>query len=79
MSPADTCYGETLSTLRYASRARAIVNKPMVNEDQSVKVIRVLRSEIDRLKTIITTLHLVRPAVIYYRHHCVCAVHVLYV
>ncbi len=31
-SPAEMCYGETLSTLRYASRAKNIVNKPVVNE-----------------------------------------------
>ena len=61
VSPADSSYGETLSTLRYASRAKAIINKPVVNEDASVKVIRELRSEIDRLKTIITTQHLVSP------------------
>ena len=57
MSPSDSSYGETLSTLRYASRAKAIVNKPVVNEDASVKVIRELRSEIARLKAIITTQH----------------------
>ena len=34
MSPADVNYGETLSTLRYASRAMKIVNKPVVNEVQ---------------------------------------------
>lgn len=59
VSPADTSYGETLSTLRYGCRAKAIVNRPVVNEDPSVKIIHDLRSEIDRLKTIITTQHLV--------------------
>lgn len=58
VSPSDSSYGETLSTLRYASRAKAIINKPVVNEDASVKVIRELRSEINRLKAIITTQHL---------------------
>jgi hypothetical protein len=58
VSPADSSYGETLSTLRYASRARAIINKPVVNEDSSVKVIRELKSEVERLKAIITTQHL---------------------
>jgi len=33
VSPADYNYEETLSTLRYASRAKAIKNKPKVNED----------------------------------------------
>jgi kinesin family protein 16B len=32
ISPADINYGETLSTLRYANRAKSIVNKPVVNE-----------------------------------------------
>ena len=32
ISPAEENYGETLSTLRYASRAKNIVNKPIVNE-----------------------------------------------
>ncbi len=32
ISPAEICYGESLSTLRYASRAKNIVNKPVVNE-----------------------------------------------
>jgi kinesin family member 16B len=53
ISPADINYGETLSTLRYANRAKSIINKPTINEDQNVKLIRELRSEIDRLKFII--------------------------
>ena len=32
-SPADYNYDETLSTLRYASRAKNIMNKPKINED----------------------------------------------
>ena len=32
-SPADYNYEETLSTLRYASRAKMIKNKPVINED----------------------------------------------
>ena len=32
VSPAECNYGETLSTLRYANRAKNIVNKPVVNE-----------------------------------------------
>lgn len=32
ISPAEANYGESLSTLRYASRAKNIVNKPVVNE-----------------------------------------------
>ncbi|XP_065056328.1 kinesin-like protein KIF16B [Rhopilema esculentum] len=53
ISPADVNYGETLSTLRYASRAMKIVNKPTINEDPNVKLIRELRAEIERLKEMI--------------------------
>ncbi|KAK2550750.1 Kinesin-like protein KIF16B [Acropora cervicornis] len=50
ISPAECNYGETLSTLRYAHRAKSIINSPT---DPNVKLIRELRSEIDRLKSII--------------------------
>ena len=33
MGPADYNYDETLSTLRYANRAKNIKNKPRINED----------------------------------------------
>ncbi|KAJ7365464.1 Kinesin-like protein kif16b [Desmophyllum pertusum] len=55
ISPAECNYGETLSTLRYAHRAKSIINMPLINEDQNVKLIRELRSEIERLKAIIRT------------------------
>ncbi|CAG9565728.1 unnamed protein product [Danaus chrysippus] len=50
ISPADVNYGETLSTLRYANRAKNIINKPTINEDPNVKLIRELREEIDKLR-----------------------------
>lgn len=53
ISPAECNYGETLSTLRYAHRAKSIINTPTINEDQNVKLIRDLRLEIERLKGII--------------------------
>lgn len=53
ISPADINYAETLSTLRYANRAKNIINKPTVNEDANVKLIRELKAEIDRLKAMI--------------------------
>ncbi|XP_019570211.2 kinesin-like protein KIF16B isoform X5 [Rhinolophus sinicus] len=53
ISPADVNYGETLSTLRYANRAKNIINKPTINEDANVKLIRELRAEIVRLKTLL--------------------------
>uniref|UniRef100_A0A0C9QMU2 KIF16B_0 protein n=1 Tax=Fopius arisanus TaxID=64838 RepID=A0A0C9QMU2_9HYME len=53
ISPADCNYGETLSTLRYANRAKNIINKPTINEDANVKLIRELREEILKLKSLI--------------------------
>uniref|UniRef100_A0A8B9SZX7 Kinesin-like protein KIF16B n=1 Tax=Anas platyrhynchos TaxID=8839 RepID=A0A8B9SZX7_ANAPL len=53
ISPADVNYGETLSTLRYANRAKNIINKPTINEDPNVKLIRELRAEIARLKALL--------------------------
>uniref|UniRef100_A0A8C9R8T2 Kinesin-like protein n=1 Tax=Scleropages formosus TaxID=113540 RepID=A0A8C9R8T2_SCLFO len=53
ISPSCSSYNETLSTLRYAAHARNIVNKPRVNEDANVKLIRELREEIDRLKSML--------------------------
>uniref|UniRef100_A0A8C8SWH8 StAR-related lipid transfer protein 9 n=1 Tax=Pelusios castaneus TaxID=367368 RepID=A0A8C8SWH8_9SAUR len=59
ISPASSSYNETMSTLRYASNARNIINKPRVNEDANVKLIRELREEIDRLKTMLMSFELV--------------------
>lgn len=53
VSPANVNYGETLSTLRYANRAKNIINKPTINEDANVRLIRELRAEIARLKTLL--------------------------
>ncbi|KFM06377.1 StAR-related lipid transfer protein 9, partial [Aptenodytes forsteri] len=58
ISPASSSYNETMSTLRYASKAKNIINKPRVNEDANVKLIRELREEIDRLKTMLMTFEL---------------------
>jgi len=43
LSPAGTNYEETLSTLRYADRAKKIVNKAVINESAQDKIIRELR------------------------------------
>ncbi|ELU07622.1 hypothetical protein CAPTEDRAFT_180938 [Capitella teleta] len=53
VSPADFYYAESLSTLRYASRAKKIVNKPTVNEDPHVKLIRELREENAHLRSLL--------------------------
>lgn len=57
ISPADINYSETLSTLRYANRAKNIVNKPTINEDPNVKLIRELRDEISELKNLLSQGH----------------------
>lgn len=49
ISPAD--YDETLSTLRYADRAKRIVNKAIVNEDPNAKMVRELKEELDLLRS----------------------------
>ena len=43
LSPADINYDETLSTLRYADRAKKIKNKAVVNENPMDKLIRELK------------------------------------
>lgn len=46
VSPADYNCDETLSTLRYADRARHIKNKPIVNQDPKVAEINRLQKEV---------------------------------
>ncbi|KAI1237875.1 hypothetical protein IHE44_0013965, partial [Lamprotornis superbus] len=58
ISPASSSYNETMSTLRYAANAKNIINKPRVNEDANVKLIRELREEIDRLKAMLMSFEL---------------------
>jgi len=53
ISPADINYDETLSTLRYADRAKSIVCKAVINEDANAKLIRDLRDEILKLKDLL--------------------------
>lgn len=55
ISPSGSNYNETLSTLRYASNAKQIVNTVKINEDPNDKIIRVLRCEIDILRKKLTT------------------------
>lgn len=50
LSPADYNYEETLSTLRYAARAKAIKNKPRVNEDPKDALLKEYEEEIKKLK-----------------------------
>lgn len=53
ISPADINYDETLSTLRYADRAKQIVCKAVVNEDANAKIIRELKEEIQKLRDLL--------------------------
>ena len=55
-SPADYNYDETLSTLRYASRAKAIKNKPRVNEDPKDALLKQYEEEIRSLKELLQQL-----------------------
>ena len=50
LSPADNNYDETLSTLRYANRAKNIKNKPKINEDPKDALLREYKEEIEKLK-----------------------------
>ena len=50
ISPAADNYEETLSTLRYADRAKRITNHAVINEDPNAKIIRELRAEVEALK-----------------------------
>lgn len=50
ISPANYNYDETLSTLRYASRAKNIKNKPKINEDPKDALLREYADEIQKLK-----------------------------
>lgn len=53
ISPGENNYEETLSTLRYAKRAKDIRNKPKINEDPKDTIIKRYHDEIQQLKKII--------------------------
>ncbi|XP_048832905.1 kinesin-like protein KIF14 isoform X2 [Brienomyrus brachyistius] len=50
VSPAGSNVEESLSTLRYAKQARMIINVAKVNEDNSAKLIRELKAEVEKLR-----------------------------
>uniref|UniRef100_A0A0N5AQQ1 Kinesin-like protein n=1 Tax=Syphacia muris TaxID=451379 RepID=A0A0N5AQQ1_9BILA len=50
IGPASYNYEETLGTLRYASRAKNIKNKPRINEDPKDALLREFQEEIARLR-----------------------------
>ncbi|KAK7913346.1 hypothetical protein WMY93_013557 [Mugilogobius chulae] len=49
LSPADICYEESLSTLRYAERAKRIQNRAVVNESPTERLVKELKAENVRL------------------------------
>uniref|UniRef100_A0A3P8X7V9 Kinesin motor domain-containing protein n=1 Tax=Esox lucius TaxID=8010 RepID=A0A3P8X7V9_ESOLU len=49
LSPADICYEESMSTLRYADRAKRIQNRPVVNESPTERLVKELKAENARL------------------------------
>ncbi|XP_029395039.1 kinesin-like protein KIF1A isoform X5 [Mus pahari] len=53
LSPADINYDETLSTLRYADRAKQIRCNAIINEDPNNKLIRELKDEVTRLRDLL--------------------------
>ncbi|TPP41810.1 Kinesin motor domain family protein [Leishmania donovani] len=50
VSPHSSNFDEACQTLRYASRAKQIVTKVVVNEDPQVRQIKLLTAEVQRLK-----------------------------
>ncbi|OCT59598.1 kinesin-like protein KIF1C [Xenopus laevis] len=55
LSPADINYEETLSTLRYADRAKQIKCNAVINEDPNARLIRELKEEVARLRQLLCT------------------------
>lgn len=53
VSPADDNYDETLSTLRYANRAKNIQNRPIINQDPKDAMLREYQKEIERLSQMV--------------------------
>ncbi|XP_029907363.1 kinesin-like protein KIF17 [Myripristis murdjan] len=54
LSPADNNYEESLSTLRYANRAKSIQNRPRINEDPKDALLRQYQEEIKKLRALIS-------------------------
>jgi hypothetical protein len=50
VGPASYNYDESLTTLRYANRAKSIKNKPKINEDPKDALLRQFQEEIARLR-----------------------------
>ncbi|XP_037103943.1 kinesin-like protein KIF28P [Syngnathus acus] len=57
LSPADICYEESLSTLRFAERAKHIQNRPVVNERPTERLVKELKAENNFTSGVIVRLH----------------------
>ena len=62
IGPADYNYEETLSTLRYANRAKTIANKPRINQDPKDAMLREFEEEIQRLRAQLASRDKPKPA-----------------
>ena len=56
ISPSSYNIEESMSTLRYADRAKRIVNHAIVNEDPNAKMVRELQEELERLRAEVGTM-----------------------
>ncbi|KAM8797299.1 kinesin-like protein KIF12 [Eudromia elegans] len=50
VSPSSRCLAETLSTLRYASRARSVTTRPVLNRVSGERLLQTLEEEIQALR-----------------------------
>lgn len=50
VGPADYNYDETVSTLRYATRAKSIKNHAIINEDPKDALLRQMQQQIEELR-----------------------------
>ena len=57
VGPSEYNYDETINTLRYASRAKSIKNKPRINEDPKDALLREYQEEISKLREQLTALN----------------------
>lgn len=60
ISPNSNSFGETLSTLKFAQRAKLIKNKAIINED-SAGTVAILKEEIKRLKQLLARQQISEP------------------
>ncbi len=78
--PADYNFDETISTLRYADRAKQIKNKPKINEDPKDAMLRGFKNELDALKLQLAAMGQIVPGMegVRYSLCCCCCCYVYY-